>query len=143
MSHCPGRGKQEWRRASDQWSKKPCETNKESLTHPTPNFLSFILGNGSSPKCWGAQASLHCSAGGPGTGPQTLPSPEHPPPMPQRKAHRFPANIPPAFLNARKIRTEDFAHFTLKNEAATWICCPSAHGAFARTKPWRNLREKP
>lgn len=70
-------------RASDQWSKKLCEINKESLTHPTPNFLSFILGNGSSPKCWAAQASLHCSAGGPGTGPQTLPSPEHPPPMPQ------------------------------------------------------------
>lgn len=70
-------------RASDQWSKKLCEINKESLTHSTPNFLSFILGNGSSPKCWAAQASLHCSAGGPGTGPQTLPSPEHPPPMPQ------------------------------------------------------------
>lgn len=51
-------------RASDQWSKKLCEINKESLTHPTPNFLSFILGNGSSPKCWAAQASLHCSAGG-------------------------------------------------------------------------------
>lgn len=69
--------------ATDQWSKKPCEINKENLTHPTPNFPSFILGNGSPPKCWAAQASFHCSAGGPSTGPQTLPSPEHPPPMPQ------------------------------------------------------------
>lgn len=69
--------------ASDQWSKRPCEINKESLTHPTPNFSSFIHGNGSSPKRWAAQASFPCSAGGPGIGSQTLPSPEHPPPMPQ------------------------------------------------------------
>lgn len=51
--------------ASDQWSKKQCEINKESLTHSSLNFPSFILGNGSSPKCWAAQASPHCSSGGP------------------------------------------------------------------------------
>lgn len=118
--------------ASDRWSKELCEINKEKLAHPTPNFPSFTLGNGSSPKRGIARASLRRGAG-----------PEHPPPAPRGKANRLPADNPPPCLNTAKTRGEDFAHIAPKNEATAQVCSSAAPVAFARRKSWRNLGENP